>query len=87
MKYTRGKKIWFALCALLLLAALGCGAALRVVSSRLLSQREAERWRGDNEREFSQISCFMPLDSSVGLKEIYAFRYAMLDDLTAAGVE
>ena len=87
MKLSRGNKIWFALCAALLLAALGCGLALNVISGRLLSQREAERWRGDNEREFSQISCFMPLDSSVGLKEIYAFRYAMLDDLTAAGVE
>ena len=85
MKYTRGKKIWFALCALLLLAALGCGAALRVVSSRLLSQREAERWRGENEREFCQVSCFLPQDSSVGLKEIYSFRYAVLDDLSAAG--
>ena len=87
MKTGRGKKIWFALCAVLLLAALGCGLALRAVSSRLLSQREAERWRGENEREFCQVSCFMPRDSAVGLKEIYTFRYAVLDDLNAAGVE
>ena len=87
MKLTRGKKIWFALCAVLLIAAIGCGAAMRVVSGRLLSQREAERWRGENEREFRQISCFMPLESAVGLKEIYAFRYELLDVLSEAGVE
>ena len=87
MKAGRGKRIWFALCAVLLLAALGCALALYVISSRLLSQQEAERWRGENEQDFRQISCFMPLESAVGLKEIYAFRYAMLDDLSAAGVE
>lgn len=87
MKLTRGKKIWFALCAAMLLAALGCALALHVISGRLLSQQEAERWRGENTREYRQISCFLPRDSSVGLKEIYDFRYAMLDDLRAAGVE
>lgn len=87
MKLTRGKKIWFLLCAVLLLAALGCSFALHVISGRLLSQQEAERWRGENTREYRQISCFMPYDSAVGLKEIYTFRYAMLDDLRAAGVE
>ena len=86
-KLGRGKTIWFALCAVLLLAALGCGLALRVVSGKLLSQQEAERWRGESEREYRQVSCFLPLGSSVGLKEIYSFRYAVLDDLSAAGVE
>lgn len=87
MKVSRAKKIWFAVCALLLLAAAGCGAALRVISGRLLSQQEAERWRGENERDYRQVSSFMPQDASVGLKEIYDFRYAVLDDLTAAGIE
>ncbi len=87
MKFSRGKRIWFALCAVLLLAALGSALALRAVSGRLLSQQEAERWRGENEREYRQISCFMPRGSSVGIREIYDFRYAMLDDLSAAGIE
>ncbi len=87
MKYSRGKKIWFVVCAVLLLAAIGCAAVMYAVSSRLLSQQEAERWRGENEQEFRQISCFLPLDSAVGLKEIYSFRYALLDDLSAAGLE
>ena len=83
----KGKKIWFAVCAVLLIAALGCGAALRVLSGRLLSQREAERWRGDNEQAYRQVSCFLPSPSGVDLGEIYTFRYAILDDLTAAGYE
>ena len=87
MKLRRGKIIWYALCAALLLGALGCGVALRVISGRLLSQREAERWRGESKQEYCQISCFLPLGSSVGLKEVYSFRYAVLEDLAASGVE
>lgn len=83
----RGKKIWFAVCAVLLLAAIGCGAALRVISGRLLSQREAERWQGESKQAYSQVSCFLPLNSNVDLSGIYAFRYAVLDELTAAGFE
>ena len=86
-KLSRARKIWFAVCAVLLIAALGCGLTLHVLSGRLLSQREAERWRGENEQEYRQVSCFLPVDSSVGLNEIYAFRYAVLDDLSAALVE
>lgn len=86
-KLSRGKKIWFLLCAGMLLAALGCAVGLRFLSGRLLSQREAERWRGENEQDYKQISCFMPVGSAVGLKEIYAFRYALLDDLQAVGIE
>ena len=88
MKKTgRGKKIWAAVCAALLIAALGCGAALRVLSGKLLSQQEAARWRGENEQEYSQVSCFLPADASVEISEIYAFRYAVLDALTADGFE
>ena len=86
-KLSRGKKIWFLLCAGMLLAALGCAVGLRFLAGRLLSQREAERWRGENEQDYKQISCFMPVGSAVGLKEIYAFRYALLDDLQAVGIE
>ena len=83
----RGKRIWFAVCAVLLIAALGCGLALRVLSSRLLSQQEAERWQGDNKQAYRQISCFLPSSSKLDLSGIYSFRYAILDDLTAAGFE
>ena len=80
-----GKKIWFAVCAVLLIAALGCGAALRVISGRLLSQQEAERWQGENKQGYCQISCFLPIDSSLDVSGIYTFRYAILDALTEAG--
>lgn len=86
-KLTRGKRIWFALCVLLLLAAIGCGIALHALSGRLTSQQAAERWRGESEREYRQISCFLPLGSAVGTSEIYTFRYAVLDGLRAAGLE
>ena len=84
---SRGKRIWFAVCALLLIAALGCGLALRFLSSRLLSQQEAERWQGDSTQDYRQISCFLPSPSAIDLSDVYTFRYALLDDLTAAGYE
>ena len=86
-KIGKGKALWFIVCAVLLLAALGCFIALRRISGRLASQQEAERWRGESARPYSQISCFIPRDASVTLQEIYTFRYALLDDLSSAGVE
>ena len=83
----RGKRIWFVVCAVLLIAALGCGLAMRVLSGRLLSQQEAERWRGESEQEYCQVSAFLPTPSSVDLQGIYTFRYAVLDALTAVGFE
>ncbi len=86
-RHGRGKRIWFAVCAVLLLAGVGCGAALRLLSLRLPSQREAERWQGENTREYSQISCFLPLNSTLDVSAVYTFRYAVLDALTAIGFE
>ncbi|MBQ7474252.1 MAG: ABC transporter permease [Oscillospiraceae bacterium] len=87
MKISRKKKIWFAICAALLLCGLACGVSVRLLSNRLLTQREAERWQGENEQSFVQLSCFLPDQSAVGLNEVYAFRYAMLDSFRDAGIE
>ena len=87
MKLKRGKKIWFAICAALLLASVGCRLYLHSFTGSLLSQREAERWRGESGESFCQVSCFLPQGAAVGRKEIYSFRYAMLDDFTASGRE
>lgn len=83
----RKKRIWFAVCAALLILSLVCGAAAWLRAEKLLSQKEDERWRGDNEQRFVQISCFLPTPSAVKLSDLYAFRYAMLSAFTAAGLE
>lgn len=84
-----GKKwLWpLALAALLLII---CGLSLLGFKSKadmLLSQQAAERWRGENETPFAQISCFMPVGGSLSEEEIYNFRTAMVTKLTEASFE
>ncbi len=86
-KLGRKKTIWLIVCAVLLAFSAACAIGVRVQSRRLLSQREYERWRGDNELGFCQISCFMPRPSSLGLNGIFEFRYAVLEAVYGAGVE
>jgi len=87
MKISRKKKIWFGICAALLLLGLVCGVSVRLLINRLLTQKEAERWQGESEQSYVQLSCFLPDQAKVGLNEVYAFRYAMLDAFRAAGIE
>ena len=44
------------------------------LSDKLDSQKAAERWQGDGELRFSQISCYLPADEKVNLEQIYTFR-------------
>ncbi len=77
----RGKKtkkiaFWLGngLCVLLSLAAL---AAVLVLTNLLTSQKEAERWQGESEMEFAQLSCCLPEDGKLTLDDIYKFRTDM----------
>ena len=75
------------LSALLLLAALACAIGLVRLGGLLESQKEAARWRGENELNFKQLSCFIPGDEKLSLDQVYAFRYAMLSKLKEAAIE
>ena len=62
MKISRKRKIWFWICGALLLLGLVCAFAVGLPSppERLLSQREAERWRGENEQRLSSTAASCP---------------------------
>lgn len=75
------------LCVILLLSSAGCFLRLGSLSRQLPAQYAAERWQGEGELPFQQISCFLPVDEAVDLNQIYAFRYAILDRLGEAGYE
>ncbi|MBR1456408.1 MAG: ABC transporter permease [Oscillospiraceae bacterium] len=72
---------------LLALAALACVIGISRLAGLLNTQKEAERWRGDNELSFAQLSCFIPNDESIGLDDVYTFRYAMLDKFHEAALD
>ena len=76
------KLIFFAVCLVLLLAALGCFLGIQRLSRLLPSQLEAERWQGGSDIEYAQISCFIPVDETVTLNQIGAFREEMAKSYT-----
>ena len=82
------KRIIFAIVnGALLLVMAACLITGAVLSHELDSQREAERWRGEGELEFSQISCFIPVDEKIGLDKVAAFRTKMSEELHKAALD
>ena len=63
--------------AVLLLLSAACVIVAISLVNNLYSQKEAERWRGDSEMQFSQLSVFLPVDSTVSVEKINTFRSDM----------
>ena len=51
------------------------------------SQHQAERWQGESDREFRQLSCFMAVDEKLTMEQIYTFRKAMMDKFHEAALD
>lgn len=77
----------FIIAAVLLLLSGLCAWRYGSLAASLPSQQAAQRWRGDNETAFAQVSCFMPVGAAVSEEEIYKFRSDMLAKLTEASFE
>ena len=75
------------LCGLLALACVCCACGAAALGRLLPSQFAAERWAGDSDQNYRQLSCFLSVDEPVTLNQIYAFRYAILDKLHEAGMD
>ena len=82
------KRIVFAIVngALLLIMA-ACLITTAILSNTLASQKEASRWRGESDMEFSQISCFIPVDEKIGLEKVSAFRTKLTEELHKAALD
>ncbi len=75
------------LAALLALLCAFCLWRLWAVSNALPSQQAAKRWKGEGERDFAQISCFMPPLAQLTLDDVYKFRGEMYQKLKGAGYD
>ena len=73
-----------ALCLCCVLTGLLSIATLR---NTLCSQKAAERWRGENESAFAQISVFFPQGSEVKQEEIQSFRDSLSSKFVEGGIE
>lgn len=83
----RFKKRTLIIAAALLLMCLLAILGWQRLAHLLDSQRAAERWQGESETEFAQVSCFMAVDEKVSLDEIYTFRNAIQTKLHEAALD
>ena len=69
-----------------ILTAVICFGAWQWLANLLPSQQAAQRWQGDSDMEFSQITCFLPADQMIGLKEVSTFRNEVMKKLKDASL-
>ncbi len=82
------KRILFtALNVLLAVAALLCFSAAFLLTGVLDAQETARRWRGDNPMEYSQMSCYLPVDGKLTKEQLYEFRQKLETGLHSAAVD
>ena len=67
-------RILLIVCASMVAAAVLFFGAWQYLAHLLDTQQAAARWEGDGELDFSQITCFLPADQTIGLKDITTFR-------------
>lgn len=79
--------LWTLLCLLMTAAGLVCLWRVHALSRLQLSQQAAERWRGESEQRFAQVSCYVPVDEAVSLQQVYAFRASLLEGLKGASMD
>ena len=80
-------RVLLIVCASMVAAAVLCFGAWQYFARVLESQQAAKRWQGDGDLKFSQISCFLPADQTIGLKEISTFRNAALKKMQDAALD
>lgn len=73
--------------AVLALICVVCLLVYGHLAALLDCQHQAERWQGESEMEFSQLSCFMSVDEKLSMEQLYAFRKAMTDKFHEAALD
>ena len=81
------KLLLLCLNVVLVLLTLLCAAKLTEYRNLLLTQKAAERWRGDSEERFAQVSVFLPVDQKIGEDEVRTFHQTMDEAMIAASLE
>lgn len=84
-----GKKqrVLLIVCACLLVFAIICCAVTVWLGGLLESQYAHERWRGENEQRFAQVSCFFPVGSELDANELLSMGSRLDEKLLGAGLE
>ncbi len=75
------------LCVLCSAAALVCLALIAILSRGLVSQQQAERWQGESEQDFAQVSIFVPANEGMDLAQVQQLRTDAASKLKEAAFE
>ena len=86
-KLSRRQRVLLVVCLVMLLTSGILFLIARHLSGILYTQQEAERWQGESETEFSQVSCYLPADAKIGLNAVQSFRNAAMTKLREASVD
>ena len=86
MKKKKRRFYWLLTASLALLSLVFFLLASRL-SARLSSQQEAQRWQGESDLRFCQVSCFLSVDEKLQPDKIYRFREEVQKALHAAAVD
>lgn len=85
---SKKKIIIFAAANLLLFVLIGlCLMRSAGISETLLSQQASQRWEGEGEQRFAQVSCFYPTGKEKSESQINTFRLTIDKKLAEAGIE
>lgn len=79
--------LFYALNILLVIAALVCFASIKHLDKLLDTQHEAERWQGESEVSFAQLSAFIPVDESFDLSAVTAMRTDVTNKIHEAALD
>ncbi len=83
----RKKTILLVIGAVLTAAALTLGIIMSNLSSSLESQKTVERWQGESETRFAQVSCFFPVGKELDAGTLQDFHSTIEDKIKEAGLE
>lgn len=81
------RTLFWVLNGLLLGLALLCFGGMVLLSRTQPAQWTAERWQGEGETEFAQISCFLPVDEGLEESQVYRFRGEIVNKLHEAALD
>ena len=80
-------RILLVICASMIVAAALFFGAWQYLAHLLDTQQAAERWEGEGELNFKQITCFLPADQTIVLKDITTFRTAAVKAMQDAALD
>lgn len=86
-KLSRGRIVFLCICAALALCCAVLGFVYSNTADTLLSQQAAERYRGENEQRFAQVSAYFPTGAEKGVSEIRTFRSSIDGKLLDVSLE